>query len=469
MALPELADLAQQGMQWSAAPKHAGRQAHSSSHSSASRSQLADDTAGRAQPDGRECQLCRAKDSDADPIHSDRPYAWAYPPDVTTKKNRGFTCYYCYRVFTARFKAKHKSIEGFVAAQGADMSLVQLFRHWRKIAVDIMTKCGTSNVKVKWGDEAEARQLLKRQIAETRIQDPTDEVWDEADYRREFGNWQTNGHGHKYVDWGDIKGILVPAKKVWKIKRSRISQAEIRECVDNGEFQLGPGQLEQQMADIAGSFLDQRATGVSLDELLAGTSDDRRLPSAPVPPSSAAPAAAGAAPTGASMLSMFPGLSFTAPARPAPAPAVSGGSAAPGRAASRRPGPSGHGGASTRPGVSSSAAASAATPSPSAKLGRAAVDGVGSVDDSVGNKQRGRGRPKEDIGERCEKVLSLCVWGQADSGSNRIWRGRKSQRYDLLTHIQGSAFVSMFVSVCICAYMGAIVRVYMFVCVCGSI
>ena len=74
-----------------------------------------------------------------------------------------------------------------------------------------------------------------------------------ADYEKEFGNYQTNGLGHKYVDWGSVAGILVPSKRVWKIKRAKVMTAEIEQVMDDGNFQLGgPDQLQQMMIDIAG-------------------------------------------------------------------------------------------------------------------------------------------------------------------------------------------------------------------------
>jgi hypothetical protein len=123
---------------------------------------------------------------------------------------------------------------------------------------------------------------------------------------------RSNGLGHKFVDWGNVKGILVPGKRVWKIKRARIMASEITEVVDAGDFQLGAGQLEQMMADIGEGFLSDRATGVTLDQL---------LPQAPDVASS--PAAGSGSSNNSNILNMWPGM-FCVPTRPAPLPIAPG-------------------------------------------------------------------------------------------------------------------------------------------------
>lgn len=44
--------------------------------------------------------------------------------------------------------------------------------------------------------------------------------------------------------------------------------AELQEVVDTGDFELGPLQMEGMVLDIAAGFLPERATGVSLGDLL---------------------------------------------------------------------------------------------------------------------------------------------------------------------------------------------------------
>ncbi len=67
-------------------------------------------------PDGRACITCSAKDSDPDIVYSMRTYIWNFPPNATSLKNVGCQCYYCGRVFAARFKPKYKSVTKLVEA-----------------------------------------------------------------------------------------------------------------------------------------------------------------------------------------------------------------------------------------------------------------------------------------------------------------------------------------------------------------
>ena len=70
--------------------------------------------------DGRECRVCKAKDTDADLVTSGRTYMWAYPPDPVTKRNVGLVCIYCFRTHQARFMCKNWSIKVLVTKLGND-------------------------------------------------------------------------------------------------------------------------------------------------------------------------------------------------------------------------------------------------------------------------------------------------------------------------------------------------------------
>lgn len=96
------------------------------------------------------------------------------------------------------------------------------------------------------------------------------QVWELADYEQKYGDYRNNGLGHRFVDWGECKGVLVPGKRVWKVQRKTIMDSIVEQEVDSGEFQLGGDQLESLAADIAEAFLpDSEATGISLDTLVA--------------------------------------------------------------------------------------------------------------------------------------------------------------------------------------------------------
>eukprot|EP00974_Lingulodinium_polyedra_P065956 6380174-Lingulodinium_polyedra.AAC.1 len=86
-----------------------------------------------------------------------------------------------------------------------------------------------------------------------------------------------------HIEYCNATEVLIPGRRVWKVKRAKVMSAEIETLVDSGEFQLGPGQLEQAMSDIGDSFLNQRAVGVSLDSLLSSGPVPEAAPKQAVP------------------------------------------------------------------------------------------------------------------------------------------------------------------------------------------
>ena len=84
-----------------------------------------------------------------------------------------------------------------------------------------------------------------------------------------FGDYKVNGLWHSYTNLGDgCAGILVPGRRVWKVKREHVQSAAVVEQADDGSFQLGSeAQLADMMTDIATNFVPQVALGVSIAEL----------------------------------------------------------------------------------------------------------------------------------------------------------------------------------------------------------
>jgi hypothetical protein len=102
---------------------------------------------------------------------------WGYPPDPSIRKNRGLVCYYCLRVFGARFKAKYRSVEALKSVFGTQMQVMQMFMHWRGMAVEMFQKAGNREVTVRWGDEDTTKRLISKQAMETRLEDSHWELW----------------------------------------------------------------------------------------------------------------------------------------------------------------------------------------------------------------------------------------------------------------------------------------------------
>ena len=120
--------------------------------------------------DGRICGLCEVKDTAADPVENGRTIVWAYICKKTLT-NKGYVCYYCQRVFNARFKAKYKSVAALKIAFGQDLNVIQNFKHWRGICIKIFVDAGCREVTVRWGDEASASQLFRRTAQQAALED----------------------------------------------------------------------------------------------------------------------------------------------------------------------------------------------------------------------------------------------------------------------------------------------------------
>jgi len=67
-----------------------------------------------ATPDGRKCRLCSNADNSDDPTASGEYRKWGYPPKQG--KTQGQFCYYCLRVFNARYSVKMNCKAGLGSA-----------------------------------------------------------------------------------------------------------------------------------------------------------------------------------------------------------------------------------------------------------------------------------------------------------------------------------------------------------------
>ncbi len=60
-----------------------------------------------------------------------------------------------------------------------------------------------------------------------------------AQHKVKFGDYKLNALGHSWQTIDGVSGVLVPGRQVYKIKRSRIFEAEEQRVLDDGSFQLG--------------------------------------------------------------------------------------------------------------------------------------------------------------------------------------------------------------------------------------
>lgn len=253
-----------------------------------------------AVPDGRCCRLCQESDDSADPTAPSEFRAWGYPvkPPLAGSDapptNQGLICFYCLRVYNARFSIQYPTVKALVEALGKSEELLQQFRSYLAECVRQMCERGTRDVHVDWPSVEKLKVKNKRQLL---WESPTDEYWSLDEYRRDFGDPATNGKGHQTTQQQMDDGtwetfVVIPGRRIFKAKRQRVQSAELSQTVDSGTFTLGANQVKDKWAQLAQTFEGGlvKATGMSLDAILA-----QRAPAAS-PQTSAPPAAVAIAP-----------------------------------------------------------------------------------------------------------------------------------------------------------------------------
>ena len=78
----------------------------------------------------RICKLCGAKDEWQGPVIKEERFAWGYPP--IPPKNQGACCYYCMRVFEARFKTRMSLTQLSKCIGIPNNEDARLFKFWRQ-------------------------------------------------------------------------------------------------------------------------------------------------------------------------------------------------------------------------------------------------------------------------------------------------------------------------------------------------
>ena len=196
------------------------------------------------------CGLCGSKDSDPDPCFPEMYLIWAYPQKADGTVS-GDTCVYCGKTFNGFFKAKHGAITKFKE----DVKQPEV-RNEFDIGRGICDKRvkETRSIGTRLNGTAATAELMKakeqvthKRKRESMILCPEDEVWDEKTYCREHGDWRANGLGHVKGVFEGVQGILVPAKKIWKLQHRHGSEASHTRIVDDGQDQMLDGAGRPQL------------------------------------------------------------------------------------------------------------------------------------------------------------------------------------------------------------------------------
>ena len=191
---------------------------------------------------------------------------------VSGAKNQGFHCFYCVRVYEARYRIQLKIKLGALEAWLAQESdRLERFKYFLKEGIQFMIKKGGFENRVPWCflEKAFEQLLIARQRQEIKLTKPKDHWMPYEDYVQAYGDPLTNqlSHRRETVNRNDI--VIIPSQEMGVLERSNIFQADIESKVmDSGNAITGPTQLDDMQIGLMGDFFSSRSSGVSLDDML---------------------------------------------------------------------------------------------------------------------------------------------------------------------------------------------------------
>ena len=141
-------------------------------------------------------------------------------------------------MFEARIhksRAPHVKLHEYHAELGKDQDKLALHRSLVVILVkDIISRGGKRGAHVKWDELQTKAELVLKHTMRIKKTTPGWEHWEWNDYEDEFGPLATNGNlgrGHREWWMDGIRGVLVPDKRVTKIKLSNEMAVEMNQQV----------------------------------------------------------------------------------------------------------------------------------------------------------------------------------------------------------------------------------------------
>ena len=182
------------------------------------------------------------------------------------------------KVFKAQYKVKFGSMTVMRKHIG---TVRESFDCWLAVARKKCKDEGRLNARLtdsassQLFDEEKSKVTHKRK-AECMLAEPEDQIWDVETYEEENGDPATNGLGHTKGTFEGIFGVLVPAKKIWKIQRRKGVEAAIDTTIDDGENTLEDGQQENNFKQLADAMKTPSIVGVSLDPTARSSSEAYR-------------------------------------------------------------------------------------------------------------------------------------------------------------------------------------------------
>ena len=217
---------------------------------------------------GRSCKLCNQKDSDTDPVLPNLPgRRWGYPLRLEGAKNSGLVCWYCTKIFEARYKIQHKlQLKQMAAWLGEKADRMAQFTICLEKGIEYMKQLGSHEGRTPWAafDADFSRQsLVVRNRAQVELCDAEDNWMYFKEYCEKHGEPGTNGLGHtrRTVNGRDV--VIIPGSGIGKLRRSQILQADIEgEVANSGTALTGPDQLQEMQHSFMSGMFQAPSTGV---------------------------------------------------------------------------------------------------------------------------------------------------------------------------------------------------------------
>ena len=252
-----------------------------------------------ATADGRCCRLCNSKDSSPDPVFPHQNRCWNYQP--IHGRTSGYYCWYCGRLFQARFKHLHKNIGALATECGKNGDLMADFS---RLLSDLISRCVANksrDLRIVAGElQQQQSSVSERNILEAGLEESDDFV--QLDhyihrYRGGMGDPRSNGLGHVIQVIGGEAGVVVPSEPVKKLRRSRKVQVVQENIVDDGSCNVMDNQqsviMEEMYKNIClppavGAILYDDSVGAKAGDQVdaAGTGKAVGAPAASLPSSS---------------------------------------------------------------------------------------------------------------------------------------------------------------------------------------
>ena len=231
--------------------------------------------------DGRVCKMCGCKDTDDDPVdaalhillpeHRPVPMAWFTGKARHRQKNEGLICFYCYAVFNCRHKHTGATTKTLLEALGTDGEAMRQFKSRRDGCIAWCVEHGGREGRINWAVIDQKVLTLDTEWS-TNYEDPIDEHWDYSEYVKEKGSPETNGLNHQVATVKGRKVVVVPGRKIWKVRRSHTQKVKVSQTMDTGGQNFTDHQVDEkatELVDMMRKFMPQAHGALGHDMLSA--------------------------------------------------------------------------------------------------------------------------------------------------------------------------------------------------------